>query len=467
LYTNDPAASSAILKASTNSPSIVRPLPLDSPRQIEFFDYAEKHGLALLPIPFGCKEDKGWKEENRIADPNLKPIVWRWSKECSKDRTQWRNWYAQHFCNFGIIAAASGGIWQDIDVSKDPDLYAKYCEFWTSRGLKPPAPQFQSARKGWHVLTKAPAGFDFDSVTQSELMPNVDTRVDGYIVAPGSYYDGTAKGEDSGWYAMIAGASPPHEYDPAIFKVLVEALSHKTKPGTDVDLSLLPPIDEIVARIQNAYDFRDPAVHANNPDPADRARREANGYFAHYAEWMPVVGAVHALYGQSAKAKVAPIMRRGRDHASDMFESAWSSKPPAAGIAHASLLRFISASNHLGFNDGGRFAKAKGDQAASAMSSALVAAGTAAEIPSITSNVSVSVSGSISGATSGLFNTGGTVAGINTQVANVGSGASAPLSVSGTFSGSGTGGASSNNTGGVAHNNVQPSTTCNFIVRVI
>jgi hypothetical protein len=82
---------------------------------------------------------------------------------------------------------------------------------------------------------------------------------------------------------------------------------------------------------------------------------------ANYAEWSPVVGAVRALYGESAKARVAPLMDRGREH-KQMFESAWNGKAPAADIAYASLLKFIGASNDLGFNDGGRYRYAKRDQ---------------------------------------------------------------------------------------------------------
>jgi hypothetical protein len=336
--------------------------------QSEFFDYAARHGLALFPIPFGFKEDLGWKEENRKADPNLRPIVYRWSQDWSKDRAQWLKWSEEYGCNFGVYAAASRCIELDIDVAKDREIWNKYCEFWKSRGLTPPSPQFMSARNGWHVLVKVPEGFDLGSLKQSELIPNVDTRIEGYIVSATSYYDGTPKGEESGWYKMVAGAPPPHD-DPAVFQVLAEALKIKSKSVADVDLSLLPSIDEVAARIRHAYNIgpvrqegdswiKDPAAHAGNTNADDRARREANGYFANYAEWMPVVGAVSMLYGESAKAKVASVMRRGRDHSSDMFGSAWSGVP-TTDIAYASLLRFIKASNQLGFSDGGRFAKAK------------------------------------------------------------------------------------------------------------
>jgi hypothetical protein len=337
-------------------------------RQSQFFNYAERHGLALFPIPFGYKEDLGWKPENRKADPNLRPIVWQWSRDWSTDRAQWLKWAEEYRCNFGIYAAASRCIVLDLDVAKDREIWTKYCEFWKARGLTPPSPQFKSARNGWHVLVKVPEGFDLGSLKQSELIPNIDTRIEGYIVAATSYYNGEPKGEDSGWYEMVAGAPPPHD-DRAVFHVLAEALKIKSKSVADVDLSLLPPIDEVAARIRHAYDVgpvrregdswvKDRAAHTGNTNADDRARREANGYFANYAEWMPVVGAVSMLYGESAKTKVAAVMRRGRDHASDMFGSAWNGVP-TTDIAYASLLRFIKASNQLGFSDGGRFAKAK------------------------------------------------------------------------------------------------------------
>lgn len=358
------------------------------------FDYAQVHGLALFPIPYGFKEDPGWKRANRDADPTLKPIVWRWSQECSKNRADWEAWHTQYRCNFGIAAAISGYVVFDLDVSKDPDVWAKFCTFWTARGIAPPTPQFQSARKGWHILVKVPEGFDLSTLKQSPLMDAVDTRVDGYIVAPGSYYDGTPNGEDSGHYQMVANAPPPHNR-PDLFQVLTEVCGRKSNPkttkfrssskfnGDDVDLSLLPPLDEVVARVQHAYDVGsvsldsttgkwtlNPAAHASNPDPADRARREANGYFANYAQWMPVVGAIKALYGESAKSGIYPLMDRGRDH-KKMFGAAWASRPPTSDIAYAALKAFISASNALGFNDGGRYAKAKNDQVLQRLSSAI------------------------------------------------------------------------------------------------
>jgi microcystin-dependent protein len=88
----------------------------------------------------------------------------------------------------------------------------------------------------------------------------------------------------------------------------------------------------------------------------------------------------------------------------------------------------------------------------------------AAEIPAI--GVNVSVSGTLSGVTTSDVDVG-----ISSE--NTGGGsfpfliptgqAQVGVAVSGSMSGGGV----SNNTGGAAHNNVQPSTTCNFIVRVL
>src|SRR5258706_4581373 len=292
------------------------------------FDYFEANELALFPINYGLKEEPRWKKLG-WTDSDPYPIVWHFSSEWSKDRAKWERWRREYpNCNFGIIAGPSQCIPLDLDVSKDPEIWKKYCKFWQDRGLTPPSPQFKSARNGWHSLVRVPDGFDLSTLKQTTLMPNVDTRVgNGYIIAPGSYYDGTKKGEAYGWYQMVADAAALR-YDPAIFQVLVEVLGRNAKtktkgkssaPGAtaDADLSLIPPLDEVVARIQTAYGvgpvrregdrwIRDPATHANNPDPADRARREANGYFADYPHWMPVGGAVHALSGESAKGPVAP-----------------------------------------------------------------------------------------------------------------------------------------------------------------
>jgi microcystin-dependent protein len=87
----------------------------------------------------------------------------------------------------------------------------------------------------------------------------------------------------------------------------------------------------------------------------------------------------------------------------------------------------------------------------------------AAQLPAISSNVSVNVSGSISGSTDSVMKPGASglgVTGSSGFQTNLGGAAT----VSGSFSGSGSGVANSNNTGGGAHNNTQPTMICNYLL---
>ena len=348
---------------------------------IDFFDYAEANGLALFPVPFGRKEDLGWKPDERAKDSTLKPIVWRWSQESTKDRAQWQAWHDAHQCNFAFDLAKSDCVGLDLDVSGDPDIWRKFCAFWKERGIAPPIPQFKSARDGWHVLVRAPEGVDVGSMGQPDLMPNINIRTAGYLIAPESWYDGSTKGQASGYYKLVADAPGPH-VRPDVFARLIDVCGTKggssksrtAKTGTatsdaDVDLSLMPLLDEVVARVQHAYDVgavskdaaekwvRDPDAHAGCK-PSERAQRDGNGYFAFYAQWSPMVGAIKALYGEAARSQVAVLMSRNRT-VNKMFESAWASKAPAAAVSYSVLKKFFSASNSLGFDDGGRYRKAK------------------------------------------------------------------------------------------------------------
>lgn len=88
----------------------------------------------------------------------------------------------------------------------------------------------------------------------------------------------------------------------------------------------------------------------------------------------------------------------------------------------------------------------------------------ASQIPTITSVVSVNVSGSISGTTSQSVH----VTGPGSRPADFGVGISeAVVGVSGSFSGAGSGSATSNNTGGAAHSVVQPTIVANRLLRII
>jgi microcystin-dependent protein len=93
----------------------------------------------------------------------------------------------------------------------------------------------------------------------------------------------------------------------------------------------------------------------------------------------------------------------------------------------------------------------------------------ASEIPVIASvNSGTPIYALAGGVTSGLFNAGANNNAPNTQGTNIGgAGSAAPLAVTGTVSiTAGTLGSISNNTGGAAHNNLQPSTVCTYIIRL-
>lgn len=164
-----------------------------------FFDYAVRHGLALFPLCAGSK------------DPALpKALVPSWKTHCSRDSKQWEAWAAQFpGCNFGIVAFKSGLLICDIDLKKvgAQAAWAAWRELCAECGLPAPLmPQVITASGGWHCYTQLPTGFDWRGLKQITLKGCVDIRVVGFTVAAGSFYDGTAKGEASGYYTLVESA---------------------------------------------------------------------------------------------------------------------------------------------------------------------------------------------------------------------------------------------------------------------
>jgi Bifunctional DNA primase/polymerase, N-terminal len=170
-----------------------------------FLDFAERHGLALFPIPYGSKEPFG--------------IVASFAHDWSQSPEQWQAWRAAHKCNFGIVAGPSRIVIVDVDVAEVGVAVAwKYWAEWcTSRGLPVYEPYCRSARGGWHAAFALPADFDISTLRQVPLIgpiegvskkPIIDLRVgNGYVVAPGSFYNGLAKGEESGMYTLLPNAA--------------------------------------------------------------------------------------------------------------------------------------------------------------------------------------------------------------------------------------------------------------------
>lgn len=168
--------------------------------------YYSAHSCALFPIPAGSKNPTG--------------IVESFARDYSRDPVQWVAWRSQNpGCNFGIVAGPSRLIIADVDISEvgRDRAWALWCEWWQSRGLAVPAPHVQSARGGWHFHFLLPEGFDVATLRQVALIKAqpgfkkavVDLRVgNGFTVAAGSFYDGTARSEESGPYVLLSDAAP-------------------------------------------------------------------------------------------------------------------------------------------------------------------------------------------------------------------------------------------------------------------
>src|SRR6476660_1535647 len=115
---------------------------------INFFAYAARHKLPLFRIPYGRKDDPGWKDSTGI-------IKW-FSKDWSRSPQQWATWKAEHNCNFGLVAGPAHLIIIDIDVGElgRDAAWAHWIEWCQSHGIDPAKcmPQFASARGGWHIV---------------------------------------------------------------------------------------------------------------------------------------------------------------------------------------------------------------------------------------------------------------------------------------------------------------------------
>jgi len=169
-----------------------------------FWGYAEAHDLALFPV---------------VADTKIPISGFAWTRDSSRDPAVWAQWVAENpGCNFGIAAEPSRLAIVDVDASRVGreaawTAWHQMCRSWGLPGAL--APFCQSARGGWHVAIARQA--DAAELRGTAVLARDDdgreligVKVRGYTVAPGSYYDGTARGEQSGWYALMPDAPAPH-----------------------------------------------------------------------------------------------------------------------------------------------------------------------------------------------------------------------------------------------------------------
>lgn len=170
-------------------------------------DFYATHNCALFPIKPGKKEPFG--------------IISSFAHDWSRDPAQWASWQtANPDCNFGLVAGPSRLIVVDVDVAEvGREVAWRYWSEWcASHDLPVYAPTVQSARGGWHLLFSLPPDLDIATLRQCPLVGKIegvskkaiiDLRVgSGFVVAAGSYYDGTAKGEQSGAYLLMSDNAP-------------------------------------------------------------------------------------------------------------------------------------------------------------------------------------------------------------------------------------------------------------------
>jgi Bifunctional DNA primase/polymerase, N-terminal/AAA domain len=236
-------------------------------------DFYARHGAALFPIPYGSKAPHG--------------IVESFAHDWSKDPTQWKAWHDTHKCNFGLVAGPSRVIVADIDVSEvgADAAWKHWAEWFQSRGLTVPMPQFHSARGGWHVAFRMPDDLDVAKLRQVPLIGAiegvskksiVDLRIgNGYVVAAGSFYDGTAKGEKSGHYKLCADAAAPHPLPQEIIDHCEVKRRKQAGPGLE------------------DFDYTD--LHARCTFLA-----EADGYLRDEFNWVKSIWALRRAFGDRA-----------------------------------------------------------------------------------------------------------------------------------------------------------------------
>lgn len=265
-----------------------------------FFEFAEKHELALFPMLYGSKDPFG--------------IVSSFAHDWSRDPAQWRAWRSERKCNFGIVAGPSRIVIVDIDVAEVGKAVAwgYWVEWCQSRGLRVFEPYCVSARGGWHVAFRLSDGLDVTTLRQVPLIgpiegvskkPIIDLRIgNGYTVAPESFYNGIPKGEESGLYRLHSDVAP-HACPAELLAACTRA-----KSGTV-------------------------AVAANKADPGDTARvlewMAEHDCFDSYWPWVEAGMILRAEFGDDPGFALWQIINNGTCSA-ETEAAKWQSFSPNA-----------------------------------------------------------------------------------------------------------------------------------------
>jgi hypothetical protein len=284
------------------------------------FEYYRRNNFALAPIPYGSKNPTG--------------VVASFARDFSTDPDQWIRWHAEHKCNFAAVAGPSNVIVVDVDVKEigRDAAWVKYYDWLTSRGLPIYQPHVATPSGGWHIYFRLPD--DAPSLRQIPLIGPcegskkaiVDLRVgNGFVVAAGSYYDGTAKGEPSGYYTLISDAPP--------YPAPTGLIEHCTR------------------RVERSNEAAIAKAGTYEKGDVEGLLRWLNeqGSFTDYEGWLQAGMALRAEYGDSGLS----LWRLTHDNTvtADVEETKWNSfstEARAGGVTLASLMKQAHADGWKG-----------------------------------------------------------------------------------------------------------------------
>lgn len=183
-------------------------------KSTDFFDYAERHDLALLALHPGGK----------------KPLGENWPSRSSRDPAQWRAWRDEGL-NLGVLAGESRLITIDLDTTKEggrDGVWQRYAAWCVDSGLPVYAAHVSTARMGMHIYFRLPEGADAMALKANakKLGPGIDILVGNkQSVAPGSKFEGSP-------YILFAGAPPPHPAPGALIEHCTPKHSEAAAPRT-------------------------------------------------------------------------------------------------------------------------------------------------------------------------------------------------------------------------------------------
>lgn len=185
-------------------------------------------GLHVFPIIEGGKTPAGNLVPRGQNDATTDPDV----------ITQW--WTARPGANVGIACEPSGLYVVDIDCKPNgPDGYASWAALIAKHGDVPATYRVRTWSGGEHVYFRSPEGEALTN-TSSKMAPGIDTRGNGYVVAPPSLVEGSAyvaiEGPPITWLAPLPG--------------WIERLCRKQAAPAAIPVGPIAGSDEVVNRVR-------------------------------------------------------------------------------------------------------------------------------------------------------------------------------------------------------------------------